>query len=206
MRLRQGWRRAFGHTQNHARTLLALFAAFALTACAHHDPTVTGSVPNAATMSPGSTQTIAFESVDGPPRPVFDRLVAALSAEAERRDLPVVTHTVPTTYRVRAYLATYIEKQKKRATLAWTWEVFDTRSSRIYRLAGEEPLGAPKGDVWSQCDDALLKRVAERGLAELATLIGRQPGTTPEPAQPESAPLVASVEGSQAAAFTNPQQ
>jgi hypothetical protein len=206
MRLRQGCRRAFGHTWSRARTLLALFAAFALAACVHHDPTVTGSVPNAATISTGSMQTIAFESVDGPPRAIFERLVAALSAEAERRELPVVTHTVPTTYRVRAYLATYIEKQKKRATLTWTWEVFDTRSNRTYRLAGEESLGAPKADVWSQCDDALLNRVAEKGLAELATLIGRQPDTMPVPVQPESDPLVASVEGSQAAAFTNPQQ
>jgi hypothetical protein len=201
MRLRQGYRRAFAHASSSVRASLVLLAALALAACVHQDPAVTGSVANTAVVNAGTAPTIAFESVDGPPRPVFDRLVAALTAEAERRDLPVVTHTVPTAYRVRAYLAPYIEKQKKRATLAWTWEVFDTRSNRAYRVAGEESLGAPKADVWAQCDDALLKRIAEKGFAELTALIGRQPG--PTPAQPETGPLVASVEASQASAFTD---
>lgn len=206
MRLRHVYRRAFGHAWPRLRTPLALFAAFALSACVHNDPTVTGSVPNA--VQAGASHTIAFESVDGPPRPVFERLVAALSAEAERRDLPVVTHTVPTAYRVRAYLATYIEKKKKRATLTWTWEVFDTRESRIIRIAGEEPLGAAKADVWAQCDDALLQRIAEKGFAELAALLGRQPPAAPAPGREpaEAGPLVASIEAPHAAAFADPQR
>ena len=154
MRLRQGCAALFG------------LAALALAACANGDPTVTGSIPAAG------GNTIAFESVDGPPRPVFDRLVAALSAEAERRDLPVVTHTGPSAYRVRAYLATFIEKKKKRATLTWAWEVFDTRENRAFRLTGEEPLGAPQRDVWAQVDDALLLRIAARGFDELSARLG----------------------------------
>jgi hypothetical protein len=92
----------------------ALLAALAVAGCANSDPTVTGSIPA------NHSQTIAFESVDGPPRPVFDRLVSALAAEAEQRELPVVTHTGPSAYRVRAYLATFIEKKKKRA-LGFRW-------------------------------------------------------------------------------------
>lgn len=162
------------------RTSLAALAALLLAACNHADPTVTGSIPAATPAS--DAHTIAFESVDGPPRPVFDRFVAALSAEAEKRELPVVTHAVPSAYRVRAYLATYIEKKKKRATLAWTWDVFDARENRGFRLAGEEALGAPGSDVWAQVGEATLRRIAGKGFEALSARIGVAPVAAPRPA------------------------
>jgi hypothetical protein len=154
-----------------------------LAGCAGSDQSVTGSIPTAG------MRTIAFESVDGPPRPVFDRLVAALTAEAERRELPVVTHTGPATYRVRAYLAALVEKKKKEARLSWVWEVFDASQNRAFRIAGEEPLGATRGDVWSQCNDALLLRVASKGFDELTARLGPLPSAPapagdPQPAGP----------------------
>ena len=189
--------RADGRAWPLVRARAALIvAALALAACNQHDPAVTGSIAAPSTMS--TAHTIAFESVDGPPRPVFDRLVIALGAEAERRQLPFVTHTGPSTYRVRAYLATYVEKKKKRATLIWTWEVFDTRDNRAFRLAGEESLGAPKADVWGQLDDAVLLKIARQAFDELSARIGGQaparptPGGEPAPAGP-------------AVAFTEPQ-
>jgi hypothetical protein len=189
MRFRQRNRRTDGRAWPLVRASAA-WAAIALTlaACNQHDPSVTGSIAAPVSMNVG--QTIAFESVDGPPRPVFDRLVQALSSEAERRQLPVVSHTAPSAYRVRAYLATYIEKKKKRATLAWTWEVLDTRDNRAFRLAGEEALGAPKSDVWGQLDDATLLRIARQGFDELSARIGGlapaapKPGGEPVPAGP----------------------
>jgi hypothetical protein len=172
-----------------ARATLAAVA-LTLAACNQHDTVTTGSIAVTPVSMVGA-QTIAFESVDGPPRLVFDRLVKMLSAEAERRQLPVVTHTGPSTYRVRAYLATYIEKKKKQATLTWAWEVLDTRDQRAFRLAGEEALGAPKSDVWSQLDDAVLLRVARLGFDELSARIGASPapaapvpGGEPAPAGP----------------------
>lgn len=160
-----------------ARGLLLPFTALALAACASSDLTVTGSIPQQ------SGQTIAFESIDGPPRPVFDRLVSALSAEAEKRELPVVSHTGPATWRVRAYLATHVEKKKKQATLTWVWEVFDSSQSRAFRLSGEEPLGSPGADAWTQCHDDLLRRVAAQGFDQLSARIGAPPAT-PTPAGP----------------------
>jgi hypothetical protein len=159
-------RRLFDRAKCHA---LMAVAAIALAGCAASDQTVTGSIPST------TGRTIAFESVDGPPRPVFDRLVAALSAEAERRSLPVVTHTGPATYRVRAYLATLVEKKKKQATLSWVWEVFDSSQNRAFRIVGEEALGTARNDVWSQCDDALLMRVAAKGFDELAARLAPLP-------------------------------
>ena len=200
MWLRQSLCRATGRECPGLRMRAAAIAlvALALAGCVHGDPTVTGSIP-----AP-SGQTIAFESVDGPPRTVFDRLVSALSAEAETRNLPVVSHTGPAAYRVRAYLATYVEKKKKQATLAWTWEVFDRGMNRAFRLSGEEPLGTARADVWEQCDDALMRRIAARGFDELAARLGAPvPAPTGEPAP--AGPAIASVEPPRAMAFTNTQ-
>jgi hypothetical protein len=179
-------RRVFGRAASHAWLVLA---ALALAGCANNaDPTGTGSIPSTG------ARTIAFESVDGPPRPVFDRLVAALSAEAERRSLPVVTHTGPATFRVRAYLATLVEKKKKQATLTWVWEVFDSSQNRAFRVAGEEALGTAGKDVWSQCDDALLLRVAARGFDELVARLGPLPTPAPDGTPAQDGPAVAFVD------------
>jgi hypothetical protein len=182
MPLRRVCCRANKHVRAGRYALIALVV-LALGSCASGDPTITGSIP------PASVRTIAFESVDGPPRPVFDRLVAALSAEAERRALPVVTQTGPATYRVRAYLATLVDKKKKQASLSWVWEVFDSTQSRAFRLSGEEALGIVRSDVWGQCDDALLLRIAVKGFDELVARLGPLP--TPAPGTPSSAGAVA---------------
>jgi len=186
MQFRQRMCRTNGHASLlRARAAMIVAAALALAGCVHGDPAVTGSVATPTVTG----NTIAFESVDGPPRPVFDRFVKVLSTEAERRQLPVVTHTGPSTYRVRAYLATYIEKKKKRATLTWAWEVLDTRDQRTFRLAGEEALGASKSDVWAQLDDTVLARIARQGFEELSARIGGSPapaapGNEPAPSSP----------------------
>lgn len=196
----------FRHTDRRAicpswlrRPTLVLLAALSLAGCANGDPTVTGSI------SAAGQRTIAFESVDGPPREVFDRLVAALSAEAERRELPVVSQSGPATYRVRAYLATVVEKKKKQARLDWVWEVFDAGQNRAFRVTGVESLGAPRSDVWAQCDEALLSRVAARGFDELMARLRPLP-TDPAPAadpQP-SGPAIAAT-GPRVIAFAEPQ-
>lgn len=181
MRLRQGLRRRGAH----ARLVLLGLAALALAACVHGDPVVTGSV------AAGGKDTIAFESVDGPPRPVFDRLVAALAAEAERRELAVVTRTGPSAYRVRAFLATHVKKRNRQAALAWAWEVFDSGGQRAFRLEGEEPIGIAAADVWAQLDDALLSRIAAQGFDALAARLGTPPAPVPPAAPAPAGPAIA---------------
>jgi len=201
MWFRQMFSRTNGPLRPRSSAPLTLIAALAVAGCANSDPTITGSIPA------NHSQTIAFESVDGPPRPVFDRLVSALAAEAERRELPVVTHTGPSAYRVRAYLATFIEKKKKRATLTWAWEVLDTRDNRAFRLTGEETLGTPRADVWAQLDDALLKRIAAKGFDELSARLGPISPAMPAPSgDPGPAgPPVAAIGPPRVFAFTNDQ-
>ncbi|HEV1999437.1 MAG TPA: hypothetical protein VGQ97_03005, partial [Xanthobacteraceae bacterium] len=104
-----------------------------LVAACQTDQLVTGSV--AAPMNG-----VAFESVDGPPPAVFDRLVAKLTSEAEARKLPVVSRTGVASWRVRLYLAAHVEGKK--AALTWVADVFDASLERAFRVSGEEPLPA----------------------------------------------------------------
>ena len=53
----------------------------------------------------GQRSTVAFESIDGPPPAVFDRLVRKLNQEAEARQVPVVTREGFAPYRIRGYVA-----------------------------------------------------------------------------------------------------
>ena len=144
-----------------SRLLVPLLAALALAGCAANAG-ITGSIPYTG------PRTVAFASIDGPPRPLYDKIVAALAAEAEKRDLPVVSQTGPAAYRIRAYLAASSQKKNKQAAISWAWDVFDEQSKRAFRLSGEEPVGrATAKDVWSQCDDATLARIASKGFEAL---------------------------------------
>ena len=78
--------------------------------------------------------TVAFDSVDGPPPQVFERLVGALDSEAKLRGIAVVSRDGASTYRVRSYLSAHL--QGKRTTIAWVWDVYDANQQRALRLSG----------------------------------------------------------------------
>lgn len=125
---------------------------------------------------------IAFESIDGPPPAVFRRLVQKLTDEAQARQVPMVTREGFAAYRVRGYLATGIEKKKKRATITWVWDVYDAQQSRTFRINGEEVLNGASGDVWASVDDATLAIIAQKGMAQLADYL-RGEGVAPAPSE-----------------------
>jgi hypothetical protein len=77
--------------------IAALLGAFAA-GCA-------ASGPPPGPVAAGTVPTVAFESIDGPPVGVFQRLVQNLSAEAEARQIAVVSREGRSHYRVRGYLA-----------------------------------------------------------------------------------------------------
>src|SRR4051794_20362296 len=59
-----------------------------------------------AMASGGATgATVAFESVDGPPPQVFDRMVSVLESESKLRELAIVSRQGSAAYRVRSYLS-----------------------------------------------------------------------------------------------------
>ncbi|HEX7791219.1 MAG TPA: hypothetical protein VF467_11935, partial [Afipia sp.] len=85
-------------TLRHLR-LPALFAVLCVTSgCASG-----GAVSVSSGQSFGPT--VAFESVDGPPPQVFDRLVRALEAESTARSFTIVSREAQASYRVRSYLS-----------------------------------------------------------------------------------------------------
>jgi hypothetical protein len=141
----------------------------------------------------GGEATVAFESIDGPPPQVFDRMVSVLDSESKLRSLSIVSREGTASYRVRSYLAAQVSHG--RATIAWVWDVYDRDQQRALRLSGEEPAGKAGRDAWSAADDLVLRKIAQAGLSGLSGMIN---GTTPvdaAPAAPGSrSPAVASAE------------
>lgn len=139
----------------------------------------------------GAGPTVAFESVDGPPPHVFDRLVGVLDSESRLRRIPVVSREAAATYRVRSYLAAHI--RGGRTAIAWTWDVYDRNQQRALRLSGEEPGGRSGRDAWASADDLVLRRIAQAGLTGLAAIVtGAGPAAPQAPSQ--TGPVLADAE------------
>jgi hypothetical protein len=149
-----------------------------------------------AMASGGSGPTVAFESIDGPPPQVFDRMVGVLDSESKLRNLSIVSREGAATYRVRGYLAAQVSRG--RTTIAWVWDVYDRDQQRALRLSGEEPAGNKAGrDAWAAADDLVLRKIAQAGLSGLTSMInGTAPVDAPQPtpAPGRRGPAVASAD------------
>ena len=131
----------------------------------------------------GNGATLAFESIDGPPPQVFDRMVNVLDTESKLRYLAIVSRESAATYRVRSYLSAQVVRG--RTMIAWVWDVYDGSQQRALRLSGEEPAGKPGRDAWAAADDMVLRKIAQAGLSGLNSMINGAPA---EPPAPPSAP------------------
>ena len=139
-----------------------------------------GGAAAGAFASAGSGTTVTFESIDGPPPNVFDRMVNLLDSESKLRHLAIVSRESAASYRIRGYLAAQVSRG--RTTIAWVWDVYDRDQQRTLRLSGEEPAGKAGRDAWTAADDVVLRRIAQAGLTGLAGMID---GTAPDlPAAP----------------------
>jgi hypothetical protein len=156
-----------------------------------------------AMASNKSAATIAFESIDGPPPQVFDRMVGVLDSESKLRSLSIVSREGSAAYRVRGYLAAQVSHG--RTTIAWVWDVYDQNQQRALRLSGEEPAGKAGRDAWAAADDLVLRKIAQAGLSGLAGMInGTSPADAPQPAPASRrGPAVASAEDSPVLAYTS---
>lgn len=168
-----------GHAGSRALAVVLLAAATALGGCAGGG----GGAANSYAMAPsaGSGATVAFESIDGPPPQVFDRLVGVLDSESKLRSLSVVSREGTAAYRVRSYLSAQIVRGK--TVIAWVWDVYDANQQRALRLSGEEPTSAKGGrDAWGAADDLVLRRIAQAGFSGLSNMINGTsdvPGAAP---------------------------
>jgi hypothetical protein len=163
-----------------------------------------GNAPgNSYAMAPsaGGGATVAFESIDGPPPQVFDRMVGVLDSESKLRSLAVVSREGAAAYRVRSYLSAQVVRGK--TVIAWVWDVYDANQQRALRLSGEEPTAAKGGrdatrDAWGAVDDLVLRKIAQAGFSGLSNMINGTPdvpglrgpavaGVTPAPDVPATA-------------------
>jgi len=141
---------------------------------------------------------VAFESIDGAPPVVFQKLVQKLNEEADIRQVPVVTREGYAPYRIRGYVAASVVK--KQTVVSWVWDVYDGETRRAARLSGEEKAGPAGVDAWQAVsNDAVLARLARNGMEQLAAFLGSpaaQPSAPgPSPAGPiEERPTVAAAD------------
>jgi len=133
----------------------------------------------------GSGATVTFESIDGPPPQVFDRMVGVLDSESKLRNLAIVSREGTASYRVRSYLAAQVSHG--RTTVSWVWDVYDASQQRALRLAGEEPAGKSGRDAWAAADDLVLRRIAQAGFSGLTAMVN---GTAPTDEPPAAAPAL----------------
>ena len=168
----------------------ALLLVCALGGCANGGGTASG----AFAMAGGST--VAFESIDGPPPRVFDRMVGVLDSESKLRNLSIVSREGEASYRVRGYLSAQVVRG--RAVIAWVFDIYDANQQRALRLAGDEPAGKVSGrDAWAAADDMVLRKIAQAGLSGLSSMVNgtpTEPPTAPAAPTPKPGPAVAAVE------------
>ncbi|HZD89306.1 MAG TPA: hypothetical protein VE224_04355 [Pseudolabrys sp.] len=151
--------------------------------------------PNvAAVQTRGAT--VAFESIDGPPQAQFHTLVQDLNSAAQARQVAVTARDEPSAYRVRGYLAASVDQGK--TTISWVWDVFDRNQHRALRISGSER--AQAGDGWQAADGAMMQRIAQSSMGELASFLASPavaPGTpdTSGPAVAFVTPDVSTPEG-----------
>jgi hypothetical protein len=151
-----------------------------------------------AMASGGDSSTIAFESIDGPPPQVFERMVSVLDSESKLRSLAIVSREGSAAYRVRGYLSAQVSHGK--TMIAWVWDVYDRDQQRALRLSGEEAAGRAGRDAtrdpWAAADDLVLRKIAQAGLSGLSSMINGTPSDTApaSPAPTKRGPAVASAE------------
>jgi hypothetical protein len=172
--------------RRHVAGVAAMLLAFGAAAC------TTDGQPGPVAATPRGP-TVAFESIDGPPESIFHKLVQNLSAEAEARQMAVVSREAAAHYRIKAYLATIVDP--KRSVVAWVWDVYDADQRRAFRIAGEEPVTGAGRTTWAAAEDHVLRRIARTGMDRLVAFLAapRAPGASP-PAEERGVTMAAVAE------------
>ena len=167
-------RRAFARATLVCRCALAVLLTAVAAGC------TTSNSQNAAltTAAPASGPTLAFDSIDGPPVGVFNRLVDNLTTEAQARQLSIASREGAANYRVRGYLAAQVVHG--RTLVSWVWDVYDDDKFRALRITGEEAGGRSGGDPWAVADEAMLRKIARVAMDRLSAYL-RNPAAPIEP-------------------------
>jgi hypothetical protein len=179
-----------GHADKVCPRWLRAAAAVAALAIAAAGCTVANQTP----LGDAAGTAIAFESVEGPPAQVVGKFMRDLNQEAAARQIVVATRGDVVLYRIRGYLAA--SSDGERPGIVWAWDIYDAEQRRAFRLSGAEPTpggrrktGSSSAAFWSAADDAMLRRIAQASIAQLADFIAaaRTPGPGPVAAASDAA-------------------
>jgi len=97
-------RRAVARATLACRCALAVLLMAFVAACSETTSSNAALTTTALTTAgPASGPTLAFDSIDGPPVAVFNRLVDNLTSEAQARQLSIASREGAANYRVRGY-------------------------------------------------------------------------------------------------------
>jgi hypothetical protein len=127
---------------------------------------------------------IAVESIDGPPDAVKTALAAELVSAASARKVEIAPAGAPARYRLRGYLSTETTAEGD-TTLAFVWDVFDSKQRRATRIAGTSPARTAAAKPWSGLDKEALSKLAARSMDEIAGFLSGSGGTAMAMAEPE---------------------
>jgi len=177
--MERDWGHCVRRTRRGWRVAGLLVVALTIGACNPDSQGVPVQLPRGAT--------VAFDSLDGLPPGQFQRLVKNLNDEAQSRRLAVISREQPSAYRVRGYLAATVSKHQ--TTVSWVWDIFDQDEHRALRITGEETAKVRHRDAWATADDAMLQRIAQSSMEQLAAFLTSPavaPGTAPT-AEPQIA-------------------
>jgi hypothetical protein len=147
-----------------------------------------------AQQASSSAPTLTFESIDGPPPVVFDRLVSALNSEAQGKPVLIVARDGSAAYHVRSYLSAQV--RRGRSVIAYAFDVYDRDQQRALRLTGEEPGGKAGRDAWATADEQVIRRIAQAGLNGIVSYLGSGDSPQPVPQSPGRGPAIASADDS----------
>ncbi len=169
-----------GGRASRARIVVAAaFAATLLAGCNTTSPALF-----ASSSRPAS---IAFDSIDGPPPDVFQRLVRDLNSEAKSRQLTVLSRDDEPTYRARGYMGAQINTREARIT--WVWDVYDAERQRVLRVSGEEKVAGQHRNPWEALDEAGVQRIARKSVEQLGAFLTAADRPAPAAVEPTATSL-----------------
>jgi hypothetical protein len=102
-----------------------------------------GEPPRTASLAIPRGGSVAFESIDGPPPAVFQKLVRNLNTEAQARRLAVVSRDGQSAYRIRGYLAA--RKEGRNTAISWVWDIMTASSSAACASPAKKSCAATAG-------------------------------------------------------------
>jgi hypothetical protein len=182
---------AFLRAHQSARRTFGVIALLALGSAGAGCSTGGQNMAAFAQQTSGGAPTLAFESIDGPPPAVFDRLVSALNSEAQGKAVLIVPRDSAAAYHVRSYLSAQV--RRGRSVIAYAFDVYDRDEQRTLRLTGEEAAGKAGRDAWTSADDQVLRRIAQAGLSGITTWLGGG-DSQPVPQAPGRGQAIASAD------------